>query len=277
MKVTLLLALSLAAALAQAPSSRDRKGAVASPQERGKRAIDETLAALGGDRFLAVQDRTESGRAYSFYREQLSGLSLATIYTRYVKRPDPPVPGMLWVRERQSFGKNERNGAVLFADDKGYQITFRGARPVPQQTLDRYQDSTLHNVFYILRQRLGEPGLAFDHRGTDRIDNRPVEVVDISDADNHTVTVYLDHITKLPVRQLYVRRDPKTRERFEEVTLFSKYRDAGGGVQWPLDIQRLRNDEKIFEMYSETVEINQGLSQSLFVLPADMKVLPPAK
>ena len=68
MKVTLLLALSLAAALAQTPPSRDREGAVASPQERGKRAIDETLAALGGDRFLAVQDRTESGRAYSFYR-----------------------------------------------------------------------------------------------------------------------------------------------------------------------------------------------------------------
>jgi hypothetical protein len=264
-RVTLLLVLSLAAALAQ------------TPQERGKRTIDATLAALGGDRFLAVQDRTESGRAYSFYREQLSGLSRATIYTRYVQRPDPPEPGTLWLRERQSFGKNERSGAVLFGGDKGYQITFRGARPLPQETLDRYQDSTLHNVFYILRQRLGEPGLAFDYRGPDIVDNRPVEMVDISDADNRTVTVYLDHLTKLPLRQLYVRRDPKTRERFEEVTIFSKYRDVGGGVQWPFDIQRLRNDEKIFEIYSESVEINQGLAQTLFVLPAGIPLLKPLK
>ena len=265
MRVTLLLALSLAAALAQ------------TPQERGKRTIDATLAALGGDRFLAVQDRTESGRAYSFYREQLSGLSRATIYTRYVQRPDPPAPGTLWVRERQSFGKNERSGAVLFGGDKGYQITFRGARPLPQETLDRYQDSTLHNVFYILRQRLGEPGLVFDYRGPDIVDNRPVEMVDISDADNRTVTVYLDRLTKLPLRQLYVRRDPKTRERFEEVTIFSKYRDVGGGVQWPFNIQRLRNDEKIFEIYSESVEINQGLAQTLFVLPAGIPLLKPLK
>ncbi len=264
-RVLLVFLLSLAAALAQ------------TPQERGKRLIDQTLAALGGDRFLAVQDRTESGRAYSFYHEKLSGLGRAAIYTRYVQRPDPPVPGTLWVRERQSFGPNERSGAVLFADGKGYQITFRGARPVPPETLDRYQDSTLHNVFYILRQRLGEPELAFDYQDADRIDNRIVDVVDISDADNRSVRVYLDRLTKLPVRQLYVRRDPKTRDRFEEVTIFAKYRDVGGGVQWPFDIQRFRNDEKIYEIYADTVQINQGLAQSLFTLPSTIQILKPLK
>jgi hypothetical protein len=264
-RVILASLLTLAAALAQ------------TPQERGKRLIDQTLAALGGDRFLAMQDRAESGRAYSFYHEKLSGLSLATIYTRYVKRPDPPLPGTLWVRERQSFGKNERSGAVLFTGEKGYQISFRGARPLPPETLDRYQDSMLHNIFYILRQRLGEPGLSFDYQDADRIDNRIVDVVDVSDADNRTVRVYLDRFTRLPVRQFFVRRDPKTRDRFEEVTIFSKYRDAGGGVQWPFDIQRLRNDEKIYEIYADSVQIDQGLSQSLFVLPPGIEILPPLK
>jgi len=107
-----------------------------------------------------VQDRTESGRAYSFYHEKLSGLGRAAIYTRYVQRPDRPCPARSGCESASPFGPNERSGAVLFADGKGYQITFRGARPVPPETLDRYQDSTLHNVFYILRQRLGEPELA---------------------------------------------------------------------------------------------------------------------
>jgi hypothetical protein len=109
------------------------------------------------------------------------------------------------------------------------------------------------------------------------VDSRAVNIVDITDADNRVVKVYIDQFTKLPVRQLYVRRDPKTRERFEEVTIFSKYRDAGGGVQWPFDIQRLRNDEKIFEIYSDTVEVNKGLADDLFTLPSGIKVLPPAK
>jgi hypothetical protein len=109
------------------------------------------------------------------------------------------------------------------------------------------------------------------------VDNRPVDIVNITDADNRTVTVSLDQSSRLPVRQLYVRRDPKTRDRLEEVTIFSKYRDAGGGVQWPFAIQRLRNDEKVYQIYSESVEINQGLTDELFLLSSDVKVLKPAR
>ena len=135
-------------------------------ERRGKQVMDSVLAAMGGDHFLAMRNRVESGRAYSFYREQLSGLSLAKIYTRYLIRPEPPEVGFLGVRERQAFGKNEDN-SILFTDGKGYEITFRGARPLPEEQLARFKDSTLHNIFYILRQRLGEPGLIFDSRGTD--------------------------------------------------------------------------------------------------------------
>jgi hypothetical protein len=78
-------------------------------QQRGKRVVEEALQAMGGNAFLAMQDRVESGRAYSFYREKLEGLSIAKIYTRYLT----PVPGKISVRERQNFGKDEYAG-VLF-------------------------------------------------------------------------------------------------------------------------------------------------------------------
>ncbi len=51
----------------------------------------------------------------------------------------------------------------------------------------------------------------------------------------------------------------------------------GGGVQWPYTIQRVRNGEKIFEIYSDTVAINQDLADNLFLLSADMKVLKPLR
>lgn len=243
--------------------------------ERGKRLVDEAVAALGGENFLHMQDRVESGRAYSFYRERISGLSIAKIYTRYLIRPEPPVPGYLGVREREAFGKKQ-DSAVLFAEGQGFDVTFRGARPLSDDVIGRFRESTLRNVFYILRQRLGEPGLILESRGSDVVETQPVDIVDITDADNRTVTVYLNQSTHLPARQVTNRRDPKTRELNEEVTRFASYREVNG-VQWPYSIVRERNGEKVYQMFSNSVEINQGLADNLFTLPADMKILPKEK
>jgi hypothetical protein len=241
-------------------------------EQKGKQIIDRTLAALGGNNYLAMRDREESGRAYSFYREELSGLSIATIYTRYLIRPEPPVPGFLGVREREAFGKKGES-YILFTNGRGYEVTFHGARPLSDERIARFKDSTLHNIFYILRQRLGEPGLLFIARGTDFFDNQPCDIVDVVDADNRTTTVYINQDSRLPVRQMYYHRDPKTRYRDEEETLFSKYRDVGNGVMWPYTIRRQRNGEKIYEIYSDHVAINQDLKDDLFTLPGNVKVL----
>jgi hypothetical protein len=240
-------------------------------EQRGKRVVDEALAALGGPSFLAMRDRVESGRAYSFYHEKLTGLAVAKIYTRYLAQPESH-PESLRVREREAFGKKQED-VILFTGGTGYELTFRGARPLPDVRVAQYKDSTLRNIFYILRERLGEPGMVFESRGMDFWENRPVEMVDISDADNNTVTVYFDQLTKLPTRQSFFRRDPLTNDRIEEVTVFAKYRDVGGGVMWPFDIHRERNGEKIFEIFSSQVEINQDLKDDLFTLPPDMKIL----
>jgi hypothetical protein len=245
-------------------------------QEKGKRIIGETLAALGGERFLAMRDRVETGRAYSFYQDRLRGLSVARIYTRYLTRPEPPPPDFLGLRERQAFGKNE-DSAVLFNEEgKGWQISFRGARPLDEALLARFRDTTQRNIFYLLRQRLGEPGMIIEAVGSEVWSNMPVDVVNITDSANRVVTVYIHQSTRLPVRQVFYRRDPQTKERNEEVTVFSKFREING-VQWPHVVQRQRNGEKIFEMYAESVTVNQGLTDDLFTLPATMKLLPPAR
>ncbi len=113
-------------------------------QERGKRVVYEALQALGGDAFLHMQDRVEAGRAYSFYRASISGLSVATIYTRYLA----PVPGKVMQREREAFGRDQDAGAMLFTEDGGWEITFRGARPLEADRYKNYVDSVLRNVLY---------------------------------------------------------------------------------------------------------------------------------
>jgi len=241
-------------------------------QDKGKRLVFEALEALGGKAFREMQDRVETGRAYSFYNREISGLSIAHFYTHYL----PPVAGKVAVRERQAFGKEEYM-SVLFREDGAWEITYRGARPLEDERFANYQDSTLHNVLYILRQRLDEPGLSFYAQDSDFFEHRPVNIVDITDAQDRTVTVYFDQSSKLPVRQRFRRRNQEYKDFDTEVTQFAKWRDVGGGAKWPFDIVRERNGEKIFELYSESVEINRSLPESMFSLPANIKILPKAK
>jgi hypothetical protein len=252
MKHMLLVAMLAAISAAETP-----EGA------RGKKVIDDAIAALGGDKFLQMQDRVETGRAYSFYRDNLSGLSIAKIYTRYLAVDPTKSAHELGVRERQSFGKNEDSGAVVLREDGGANVTYRGPKALPQEEFDRYRESTLHNIFYILRQRLHERGMEFESRGSDVVDRVPVEVVDVIDASNFVVRVYFHQSTKLPVKQSFSRLDPKSKERDEEVTRFDRYRD-NQGIQWPQQITRERNGEKIYQIFADSVTFNQDLTDDLF-------------
>src|SRR5580765_765907 len=76
-------------------------------EARGKKVIDDAIAALGGQKFLTMQDRIEKGRAYSFFHDQISGLSVAKIYTRYIYVAPDRTGIDLGVQEREAFGKNE--------------------------------------------------------------------------------------------------------------------------------------------------------------------------
>ncbi len=240
--------------------------------EYARKVVDAALQAMGGDKYLAMKDRVEEGRSYSFYHEKLSGMSRARMYTRYLTAPEPMKPDFFGLRERRAFGKKE-DVFVVYNEDGGYEITYRGAKPLDPSIFTSYKESLFHNVLYTLRMRLKEPGLTFESQGAAIHENQPCDVVDIVDSENRVTTVWFHQLTKLPLKQRWERRDPKTRDRIEEITIFDKYRDVGGGVMWPYVIRRERNGERNFEMYDDAVSINQGLGDELFTLSADVKVL----
>lgn len=236
---------------------------------KGKQMIDRAVAALGGENFLQMRNVVESGRVFNFFHGQISGLEVARIYLEYLT--DKPGSD-LGVREREVFGKKQ-DYSLLFLPDQAWDVTYRGARPIPDENWAQYRRTTENNIFYILRVRHDEPGLQFDYVGTDVWLSTHIEIVDITDAQDRTVRVYLDHNTMLPIRESFTWLDPDTRYRNDEVTDFSKYRDAGGGVMWPYTVHRERNGYKVYENYLEKAEVNGPLPPKIFELPQGAKVL----
>ncbi len=239
------------------------------PGTKGKQVIDAAVAALGGDQFLHLQTRVASGRIFSFFHDQLSGLDRATIITQYL---EPKPASGLAVQERELLGKKQ-DYSYLFLTDQGWDITFRGARPIPDENWKRYVRTTEHDILYFLRERLNDPGIDFDYIGSQVYVSRHVEIVDITDAQNLTVRVYFDHNSHLPIRQVYNWLDPETKERNEEVSIYDKYRDIGQGIMWPFDIERERNGYKTYQFFADSAEANKPVPPKTFELPPGSKVL----
>lgn len=243
--------------------------AFAAPNPKGFQLMEKTIDALGGDAFRNLRTRTETGRAYSFYRERLTGLSAATIRTRYL---DSDAPGKLHMLQRQSFGKREEE-SVLIGADEAWEITYKGATPFADERLAQLRETTLRDIFYILRTRLHEPGMEYDSLGTDVVENQRVEIVQIFDSENRSVTVWLNANTYLPVKQRFYRLDPATKDRREEVTRYTIYRDVGNKVMWPFSTERERDGAKMFQLFADKVVLDEQVPDSTFALPPDIKLL----
>jgi hypothetical protein len=238
-------------------------------KDRGKRLLNNTIEALGGEAFRSMSTRTETGRAYSFYHEKLSGLSIARIYTKYME-PDGKSP--IYELQRQVFGKKQED-AVIFTTNDAYDVTYRGAKPLTEQQIQQFRDTTLHDVFYILRERIAEPGFEVEGSGADFVENQPAEMIDLFDSENRKVRVWVNSDTFLPVKQSFTRWDPIINDRREEVTRYSKYRSVGNNVMWPYVTERERDTEKIFVLYSDHVSVGDALPDSMFELPNGIKML----
>jgi hypothetical protein len=239
------------------------------PKDRGRQLVEKIIDALGGDAFRNMRTRTETGRAYSFYREQLTGLSMARIYTRYQDTGDA---SGLRESQRQVFGKKQ-DDAVIFLPTEAYEVTFRGAKPLADDRVKQFRESTLHDVFYVLRERVREPGVEFEAGEKDVIENQPVQILDIYDAEDRKTRVWINSDTFLPVKQSFRRWDPIIKDWRDEVTRYSKYREVTNRVMWPFATERERDTEKIFEMYSETVTVDDPLADNLFQLPNGIRIL----
>ncbi len=244
-------------------------GTAQSTADKGKDVVNRSLAALGGDRFLNMRYRQASGRIYSFFRDELSALDVAKIYTEY--SDNAPKDGVA-IRERQLLGK-KKDYSFLFLQKEGWDITFRGARPIEDEKWERYVRTTQSDILYILKVRHNEPGMTFDYIGSNVYLSSHVEIVDITDARDQTVRVYFDHNTMYPIRQTFSWLDPVTKYRNDEITEFNKYRDIGGGVMWPFTIERSRNGYKSFQIFAETMEANGTVPSNIFDLPPGAKVL----
>lgn len=244
----------LCALAAGAASARAQNPDTLLPEQsaaKAKALIQQAIAALGGEVYLNVKDANCSARLSFFgHSGDLTGYDFIRDYSKF---PD---------KNRTEYSK-KGNIVNVFNGDQGWTLDKGGVQEATMVDVERFQEDQKKDLDNLLRSRLKEEGMNFRYGGSDIVDLKQVDWVEIVDHDRRTIRVALDKETHLPVRSTVTTRDPATRERTEETTYYSNYH-AEQGIQTPFQIERDRNGIKVFQAFYYGCTYNTDLSDDLF-------------
>jgi hypothetical protein len=218
---------------------------------KARALIDRALQALGGQAYLDIHDVQQEGRTYSFYHGRPT--SNGVVFWRFVEYPN---------KERIEVTK-QRDVAMLYNGDKGYEITYKGAHPLEKKDLDDYLRRRKFSLETVLRSWINDPQVALFYDGNALAGNLPAQQITLINAKNEAVNLFFDVETHLPIKKSYSWRDPLDKERNQEEEIFDNYRLVQG-VMTPYGFTRYFNGDMQTQRFVNSVHFNQGVNETMF-------------
>lgn len=238
----------------KAPRANGQDSQVLLPEQsaaKAKQIVQRGIEALGGQKFMDVHDVTCSGNLGQFdHSGQLSG------FEKFVDYSQPPL-------KTRTENLPQHNEIDVFNGDQGWNLDRGGVSPEAASQVAQYQDDVAKSLDNILRHRINEPDMDISYGGTDVVDLKQVDWVQLIDPQNRTIRIAFERSTHLPIQKTVESRDARLRANITEVEHYSLYYDANG-IQTPKQITRERNNIKIYQVFFDRCEYNTGLQDSLF-------------
>ncbi len=218
---------------------------------KAKQLLQQMIQALGGPAYLRVRESVCDGRLAQFgHNGDLTGYQDFRDFWRY---PD---------KYRTEYTK-KGNFVELFAGDAGWTLDKGGVSEEPAGAVTDFQEQTKKDMDNLLRLRLNEEGMSFRYGGSDVVDLKQVDWVEIVDRERRTFRIAVGRESHLPVRCVVVTRNDMTRERTEEITFYSNFQTLDG-VETPMQIARERDGRRSFQAFFLDCHYNTGISDELF-------------
>ena len=227
--------------------------AISADQENANKAravVEQGIQALGGQAYLTIRDREQQGRGYSFHHGRESG---GGVFWSFAEFPD---------KERVEITK-ERDIAELYIGDKGYEITYKGPRPIEKKDLDDYMRRRRFSLDTILRTWVNDPGVIFLFEGSAIAAQHPAQQITLINSKDESVTLYFDTDSHLPVKKSFSWRDPVDKQKNLEEEVYENYRSVSG-IMAPYNVTRYFNGDMAGQRFLKSVTINQGLDPAMF-------------
>jgi len=270
----LMLAALVVVATAFAPCAAAQQDEALMPEQsaaKSKAILQQVINALGGPAYLNVRDSDCSGRLAQFgHSGELMGFApFRDLWilqdkhrTEYISKGQNSIFGFLLGVD--GFGFTHGGvGIVVFDGDHGWVLDKAGVSDEPDDAIKSFTEQLKSGMNNVLRSRLNESGVELRYAGTDLVDLKEVEWIEISDRDQRAFRLAVDKSTRLPLRWVVTVRDPETREHSENITSYGQFIPLDG-VQTPLRVSRMENGREVSQIALESCKYNSNLSPELF-------------
>ncbi len=218
---------------------------------KARSLLQQTIEALGGTAYLNVHNSDCSGRYAQF---QHSGDVGGYIEIRqYRELPD---------KERLEYGP-KGNIVIIYAGDKGWNLDRGGVSDATTTDIAEYQEQLKMQMGNVLRNRMRDSNLVFRYAGTDVVDLKEADWVEIGDSNDQSLRIAIGRSDHLPIRSVLTERDPKTGEKFERATYYTSYHliDA---IQTPFRESRFLNGRQTYQVFLDSCSYNVQLPPDFF-------------
>jgi hypothetical protein len=245
---TLLLA---GVARAQNPDTMDPDQSAA----KGKQILKQLVEALGGQAYLGARSQECEGRRAQFgHNGQMMGY---VDFKDYRVFPD---------KRRIDYGK-KGNIIDMFVGDGGWTLDRGGVSEEPATSVTDYEESVKRDINNLLRNRLKEDRILIQYAGTSVVDLRFVDWVEVTDAEERKFRLAVDRSSHLLVRSIVITNDETTRERSEDVSVYTNYQPKEG-LQLPQQITREKDGRRVAQTFYDNCHVNPDLPADFFTKAA---------
>ena len=253
----IVLGLMMAACLAtvSAPRARSAQNSPIPPSRINPAAqalLNQAIQALGGNAFLSARTLSSTGRVFSIADGVTQGF---VQYQSAMEFPD---------KRRLSYGLGGKKGVTLInRGDQGWEIDRYGMIEQSQKQIERWKLANRYSLENLLRRVIHEPGTLIQKGGQDFVDNLPALIVDVIDAHQVDVKLYLNSQTYLPMRIAYRLLNPQSHEWDEYADVYVDYRSIQG-IQTPMHLIRYLNGERVAETFRFQVKYGETFPPGFF-------------
>jgi hypothetical protein len=150
----------------------------------------------------------------------------------------------------------------IYTGNKGWTLDRSGVSEVPAADIADYQEQLKMQMGNILRNRLNDSSLFLRYGGSDVVDLKEADWVEIGD-QGRTLRIAVGRSDHLPIRSVLQQRDPKTGESTERSTFYTSYHLIGG-IQTPFRESRFLNGRQVYQVFWESCSYNVDLPGNFF-------------